>query len=418
MTYASITSNERGIFLAIVTLILILYIYSFVKMLEYGRYMVDIVIMGIMTLLAFSLFQAMVMYQQEDIRRLEIPVRALWLIIIFLVSYVGFLQSSISRWHNEHISGMSVKEAFDKLPSGLMFYGPGGIPIMVNNEMQELARNILNGPVTDARIFWNRLVESAPDNIGADENNLIVKVTDGRVFSVKRNVLNIQGNEVFELTAVDISREYELTEELEVRRDKARVLNTRLKALMGTIEYVTMNRELLQLKTALHDNIGQSILIAKRYLYAPASVDKKRMLDFWSDNIKHLTNDEPEEWELPYYVISREADRLGIKLDITGELPDDPELIPIVDAAISVHIGNTLKHADGTKASITTRKTENHYIISFTNDGKRPEGKITEGGGLTNLRREVESVGGRMEVLSTPGYMLRIILPSENKIRS
>ena len=96
---------------------------------------------------------------------------------------------------------------------------------------------------------------------------------------------------------------------------------------METIEYVSMNRELLKLKTALHDNIGQSILIAKRYLYSPDSVDKKRMLEFWQDNARHLVNDEPEEWELPYYVISKEADRLGIRLKILGELPKEQELI-------------------------------------------------------------------------------------------
>ena len=76
-----------------------------------------------------------------------------------------------------------------------------------------------------------------------------------------------------------------------------------------------------KLKTSLHDNIGQNILIAKRYLYAPDSVDKKRMLEFWKDNVRHLVNDEPEEWELPYYVISKEADLLGIRLNIIGELP-------------------------------------------------------------------------------------------------
>ena len=415
MTYASISSTSRGILLAIVTLLLIVYIYSFVKMLEYGRYMVDIVIMGIMTLLAFSLFQGMVMYQDGDIKRLGISIRALLLIIVFLMSYVGFLQISISMWQKEHISGMSVKEAFDKLPAGLMFYGVSGIPIMINNTMQEMGRYVLDGPITDARLFWDKINENIPDEMGADEDNIIVKVRNDRVYNVKRSRLNIQGLEIFELTAVDISREYELTEELEMRRDRARIMNTRLKALMGTIEYVTMNRELLQLKTALHDNIGQSILIAKRYLYSPDSVDKKRMLDFWSDNIRHLTNDNPEEWELPYYVISKEADRLGIRLDILGDLPDDPELIPIVDAAISVHVGNTLKHADGTRATVSSRKAGDHYIISFTNDGKQPEGKITEKGGLLNLRREVESVGGRMEVLSSQGYMLRIILPPSEK---
>ena len=74
--------------------------------------------------------------------------------------------------------------------------------------------------------------------------------------------------------------EYELSRKLAAGQEKARGLNIRLKALMGTLEYVTMNRELLQLKTSLHDNIGQCILIAKRYMYSPESVDKQRMLDF------------------------------------------------------------------------------------------------------------------------------------------
>lgn len=413
MTYAAASSVNRGIMLAVMTLVLILYMYSLLKMIEYGKYTVDAVIMAIMTLLAFALFQAMVMYQDGDIDSMGASVKGLWLMILFLLSYVGFLQNSINRWQNEHISGMSVKDAFDKLPAGLMFYGASGIPIMINEAMQELGRAVLDGPIVDARLFWTMLGDNKTDDSKKDGDNIIVKVNDGRVFTVKRNLLNIQGHEVFELTAVDISREYELTEELGLRRDKARVINTRLKALMGTIEYVTMNRELLQLKTALHDNIGQSILIAKRYLYSPESVDKKRMLDFWSDNIRHLMNDKPEEWELPYYVISREADRLGIRLDMIGELPDDPDIIPIVDAAISVHIGNTLKHADGTVATVSTRKAGSHYIISFTNNGRRPEGKVREGGGLTNLRREVESAGGRMEVLSEPNYMLRIILPAD-----
>ncbi|MCR4807271.1 MAG: hypothetical protein K5857_06310 [Lachnospiraceae bacterium] len=415
MTYSSLSVSQRGCLLALVTFILILYIYCLVKMLEHGRYMVDIVIVAIMTMVAFTVFQVMVMYQQGDLEGLDIQARILALILIFLLSYVIFLHYNIAKWHSEHLSGMSVKEAFDKLPAGLMFYGGSGIPIMVNETMDRLSRNALGDPVTDGRIFWEKLKESTREGVKEDEDYVIVKARDGGVYGVTRSILNIRGHEVFELTAIDISREYELTEEYEMKRDQARILNTRLKALMGTIEYVTMNKELLQLKAALHDNIGQSILIAKRYLYAPGSVEKKRMLDFWSDNIGHLTNDDPEEWELPYYVISKEADRLGIRLDIIGDLPDDPELIPVVDAAISVHIGNTLKHADGTGATVLARKTGSHYVISFTNGGKPTGERIVERGGLSNLRREVEAVGGRMEVLSSPYYILRVILPEKVK---
>ena len=152
------------------------------------------------------------------------------------------------------------------------------------------------------------------------------------------------------------------------------------------------------LKTALHDNIGQSILIAKRYLYAPDSVDKKRMLEFWQDNVRHLIYDEPEERELPYYVISKEADLMGIRLNIIGELPKEGELIPIVDAAVSAQISNTLKHTNGSEITIAVSETGDEYILSLKNDGEAPGGRIEPKGGLENLRRKVEGAGGRRAI--------------------
>ncbi|MBQ8006804.1 MAG: hypothetical protein IJ245_04145 [Lachnospiraceae bacterium] len=174
-----------------------------------------------------------------------------------------------------------------------------------------------------------------------------------------------------------------------------------------------MNKELLKIKTVLHDNIGQSILIAKRYLVSdePGSVDDSEMISFWKENIKHLLTDEPEEWELPYYVISKEADRLGVHLDIAGDLPDAQTLIPVVDAAISVSVGNALKHAGGKKVAIFVLEKDGLYIIKFTNDGRAPIGPVVEKGGLANLRREVESVGGTMEVTHQPEFLMTITLP-------
>jgi len=140
-------------------------------------------------------------------------------------------------------------------------------------------------------------------------------------------------------------------------------------------------------------------------------VDRKRMLEFWQDNVAHLTNDEPEEWELPYYVISKEADRLGIKLNIIGDLPKERSLISIVDAAISAQIGNTLKHTNGTTVTVEVSDRGNGYCIILKNDGEAVRGEIVSLGGLENLQREVEGAGGVMEIEQSPDFALKIILP-------
>ena len=415
MTFIEISVAARGFLLIFATLIQLLYIYCIVRMLDLKRYKPDLLLTIIMTVSCFVLLQMMTMIQQGDLKpSFEIPLVLLWPALLLLLGFVVFQLYHISRWRRQHISAMSVKEAFDKLPAGLMFYSGAGIPVMVNETMQRISRELFDESIGDAEAYWDSIRSKRTDD-EVPEDKAIVKGRDGKVYSFNRNMLKVKGADVYELTAVDISDEYELSRELAVSQEKARGLNIRLKALMGTIEYVTMNRELLQLKTSLHDNIGQCILIAKRYMYSPESVDKQRMLDFWRDNIRHMTNDEPEEWELPYYVISKEADRLGIKLNIIGELPSESRLIPVVDAAISVHIGNTLKHADGTEATVAVQITPEGYVISFSNNGRQPEGEIKEKGGLKNLRSQVEGVGGKMEIISTPGFEMRISLPMEEK---
>ena len=47
------------------------------------------------------------------------------------------------------------------------------------------------------------------------------------------------------------------------------------------------------------------------------------------------------------------------------------------------------------------------------NDGNQPQAPITEGGGLSSLRRKIEQEGGEMTVQATPVFRLIITLPKE-----
>ncbi len=439
MTYTFLPELYRGYLLAYATLIVILFIYCIIRMIDSGRRNAYLVWTCVMAAAAFTLYQGMVMYQQEDTASFDVPVWILIPALTILLVYAIYMNYNIGIWQRSNITGMSVKEAFDRLPSGLAYYTESGVPIMVNEAMQELSRSIFGEPVTDAVAFWDKIrkhgwesekpgdEDNVPDkdaamttevtamadesDTQAPDDSVIITDGDKKIYSIKRRCIRISGVDVYELTASDISREYELTRELEGKRDKARVLNSRLKALMKTVDYVSMNRELLKLKTALHDNIGQSILIARRYLSTPESVDRKGMLEFWQDNVKHLISDEPEEWELPYYVISREADMLGIRLDIIGELPKDKELIAVVDAAVSTMVSNTLKHTNGTGVNIAVSETADDYCLSLSNNGEAPGHRIEPQGGLENLRIEIEDAGGRMDIVYSPDYILKITLP-------
>ncbi|MCR5510298.1 MAG: hypothetical protein K6F54_05050 [Lachnospiraceae bacterium] len=416
MTFISLSQDVQGCLLTVTMLIMILCFYNTIRSLMVVKNKLLIWMSIVLNLITFIVFQLMEMHHVYDYAiSFSLSVYVLIPLLAVLMVLSILLQYQLYVWQCDNISAMSVKEAFDSIPAGLYFETGDGLPVLTNDSLKEYSHELTDRPLAGYEAFMRLLGDNDRLDIIRGGDEPIVLTRSGKVYGVIRNDIEIAGKRIREITVSDLSSEYELTRKLEERQKRAGQQNTRLKALLGTIEYVIMNRELLQLKAALHDNIGQSILIARRFLLEPGAVDRQQMLSFWRSNIKHLLNGKPEEWELPYYVIAKEADKLGIRMQIIGQLPDEERYIKAVDSAISVHLGNTLKHTDAASVTIRIEDTEDRYIISFYNEGSVIREEITEKGGLKNLRREIEEVGGSMELASGPetGYIFRAILPRE-----
>ena len=69
-----------------------------------------------------------------------------------------------------------------------------------------------------------------------------------------------------------------------------------------------------------------------------------------------------------------------------------------------------MKHANSKHLDIEGDLVDNNYVITITNDGKKPKDEIVEGGGLSALRTLVEQNNGKMQILSKPRFKLIIIL--------
>lgn len=79
--------------------------------------------------------------------------------------------------------------------------------------------------------------------------------------------------------------------------------------------------------------------------------------------------------------------------------------------AMQVCLNNAIQYAKATEIYANIWENEGSYTVVIRNNGKPPEKKITEGGGLTNLRRRVENSGGKMTVQSLPEFSLVIEIP-------
>ena len=100
------------------------------------------------------------------------------------------------------------------------------------------------------------------------------------------------------------------------------------------------------------------------------------------------------------------ADAVGVKLILNGDIPR--KLRKLIAIAIHECLTNTVKHADGSELTVDITDEDGIVTVVFTNDGKPPEGEISESGGLKSLRSTVEQFRGEMEIASEPRFMLTI----------
>lgn len=334
------------------------------------------------------------------------------LICLALLVFAGMLQLQLGHWSRSHISATSVKEAFDRLPAGLCYYLPGGLIKFTNTSMNTICLQIDGTPLMDPEGFWLELKSgSLPLSLRGGSSPMI-RLQNGAVYSFRHRALDTELGIVNELLALDVSDDYALNEELARKQTNAREINLRLRALLEGIEYLTMSRELMRLKAELHDSLGQSLLLSKRFLAEPGSIDPEQVRAAWLNNLNLLESSRPESWQKPYYIPKKQAETLGVRLDLIGDLPMEDRLIPVIETALQVHVTNVLRHAGGSRAAVESVRRDGEWLLTLSNDGKAPEEEIRESGGLANLRSRVEAAGGSMKIESSPAFRLLLRLPA------
>lgn len=364
-----------------------------------------LVICACETLFTFLFYQVLIDQRWSEKRLfMGLPAAAAALLILVLTAVAVNEMIGCLRNRNRRLSMMSVKESMDSLPTGICFYWEGGLTKLTNLTMERISERLTGGSISDGEGFCKAV---------SGGESPVVSFEDGTAYSFVHLEDTLDGEPIHELIAYNITEEFRLTAELREKQKKASYINARLKALNSTIQYLIMDKETLQIKIRIHNDLGKTLLTTRRYLTAPDSVDREKMLMQWKMNIAMLKNEQVERWQQPYFVSLHHAEGLGVQIQLTGDLPEDPALVPVVDSAITVCVTNVLRHAEGDIAYISSEKTETGHVLRFTNNGRPPARPVEETGGLADLRKMTEGIGGTMEIKSSPRFQLTLELPDE-----
>ena len=417
-------------------LLLLLYVGFFIlfRYVQRRRWWVRYIPLLVLMILEYTLFQA-VMLVTFVIPGLEKPG---WMYSVFhtqpflrvilaelvMTVYTVYLWWKTWEWQRLHITGSSVKEGVDSLPTGLLYFWDDGRIKLVNRRMMEITRQLTGLSLQDGRRLMTRLWEGqSPDK------DSILRLPDQTDWSFHHRELMMEGEKLHELIAADVTEEYRLREELAEENRRLAAMNRRLQDLNDMIGEITVEKETLAAKIHIHDETGRTMLATRRFLESKDSgITQEELFAMWERVAALPMNDESRDRAEDITAdLYEAADAIGIRLILTGEAKTRLEQRLLLAGAREC-LTNAYRHAGASSLMISIERFEEKdsspgssvekedyrlpvTVISYRNNGAAPEGPIREGGGLSSLRRIVESEGAVMETEYQPAFCLRIRIP-------
>lgn len=341
------------------------------------------------------------------------------IIIVGVTVLQSIVLAGLLSWlyvkRRNRITQMSVKESMDTMPIGICYYLDTGLIRLINHSMQQISLEI-TGSCMDNGVVFRRLLTEQAENIPTEKSgrDCIVALKDGRMIQFQFSSFQMEQNKLYEMIAFDITELYQLNLELEQENIRQKEINARLKNINEDIKYITIQKEELDAKIRIHDNLGQIGLMAKQYLLQGDSLSqRKNLITAWKENLQVLEHYATTKHLDMYARLQETAKDVGVNLKVKGSLPQEERAREVLLSAIHECLTNTIRHGKADELQVVISWQGKQMQVVFTNNGIVPGKEIRETGGLKLLRQKVEQAGGKMNIQSTPEFQLIVQLNTE-----
>ena len=323
-------------------------------------------------------------------------------VIELLFAAILFISLMIlRRYERRHLSNGAIKETVDSLPVGICFAKEDGTVVLKNLLADSICRELTGGALTDLDRFWTVS---------------IVVLPSGKTVMFQRCDIEVDSERFIQLIACDISEQYRMTAELRDKNQKLLDIQQRMKAFGEMSQRLAMTEEILRARVSIHDEMGHLLLSGKYCLDRPETADRDNLLRL--ERYTHLLlmneGEEPDD-ALPSGIDGAfaAAREMGVKVDLSGNLPQSRAERAILSRAILECAANTAKHGCGDRLSVELTDDRDGLTIVLSGNGTPPDAPITEAGGLSMLRRTVETVSGTMNVRCDPNVTVELRIPKK-----
>lgn len=307
-----------------------------------------------------------------------------------------------------------IKESFDSLPIAVCYFDARGVVRLINHRMLKLAGQLRQDGIQTLYELHDALIKP-PADIRCLNPKLNIYLFPNRTalrFDEEQLVTKA-GKRYTQVTASDVTKLMQEQARLEYENDKLTEANERMRRLFTQMPELIREKETLEMKQHVHDDIGHSILAARRALLNHTNLDElKKSAALWERSIAVLYRSNQMAAQIdPFEAAIKRAAEMGVNVLVDGEPPKAEEALELAALAIRECAANCVRHADATRLYVSFRRKPEYTTMSLSNNGILPKEEIHEGGGLSMLRRHVEEAGGSMKVHSFPSFRLALKLP-------
>ena len=315
----------------------------------------------------------------------------------------------------KNISAWSVKETMDDVPCGVCVSDSWGRIVLSNKKMRELSRMLI-GAVLQNYEDLKQVLDGNKSVQGVTRlspENSVLYLPNGTVWMFQNYMLTEEEVAGYlQTVAFDVTEIYFNSEKIRMKNEKLELLNQKLKKMYEQIDESIREQETLKMKMQVHDSFGRSLLTIRRMLEGNKEPDyMKNQLEILKQSVYILSGIMQDDTEKQYEESIKHAEKLGVSVEIEGELCDEYQVALITDKAIRECVTNCIRHAHGRRVYVQSHKTREGWKVCITNDGERPKEGCREGGGLSALREVVERDGGEMTTKFEPEFLLALKLP-------
>lgn len=302
--------------------------------------------------------------------------------------------NKLKQWlHPDHITRSSIKEGFDDLPAAVCYFTPDGIIRLCNRQMFRVYR-ALSGRDLQSLEELHQQVWAPTHGRRVDGKNPSFVLPDGTCWLYSEQTVFGEGGRphvecIFsEVTDLQRQRQELLRQNQELLR-----MNRELRRLSENVQEMTREKEILEFKTRLHDEMGYGLTAVRQCLLQrkdPAELEAS--LEQMNKAVQLYRKDSetpPEENEWDVFV--EDAAQLGVTVALQGPMPRQHQQLLLTIAREC--ITNAVRYAGANRLEITITPQGGGQRWQFENDGPPPaDPAITPGGGLTAIQRRVASL--------------------------